>query len=286
MIKSISSLVDDIYGLFKKDDGHISDPNNLEALSRGIAEVVAQRLAVRREDERPKLRFSNIGRKDRQLWYELNRPELKEKIPPYVKIKFLYGDILEALLLFLAKEAGHEVVDEQLELDIDGIKGHIDAKIDGVIVDVKSASTFSFNKFKDGSLLTNDPFGYVGQVSSYAVASNTAEKGAAFLAIDKTLGHLTTLVIKPDIVKEYDPVQRIQHVKEVIQSPEPPVRCYFPKEQGKSGNLVLDTGCSYCGFKDECWKDSNGGRGLRTFLYASGPVHFVEVLNEPKVQEV
>ena len=40
---------------------------------------------------------------------------------------------------------------EQAEAEVQGIKGSMDCKIDGVVTDVKSASTFGFKKFKDGS---------------------------------------------------------------------------------------------------------------------------------------
>ena len=44
----------------------------------------------------------------------------------------------------------------------------MDCKIDGVVTDVKSVSTFGFKKFKDGSMALDDPFGYVAQIKGYA----------------------------------------------------------------------------------------------------------------------
>ena len=43
-------------------------------------------------------------------------------------------------------------------------KATMDCKIDGVVTDVKSTSTFGFKKFKDGSLAFDDPFGYIAQI--------------------------------------------------------------------------------------------------------------------------
>ncbi len=40
--------------------------------------------------------------------------------------------------------AGHEVTDEQKEVELEGLKGHIDCKINGRVVDIKTASGFSF----------------------------------------------------------------------------------------------------------------------------------------------
>ena len=45
-------------------------------------------------------------------------------------------------------------------------------------------------------------------------------------------------------------------------------------------------GCSYCQFKHSCWKEANEGRGLRTFLYSTGPKHFTHVEKEPRVAEI
>ena len=44
----------------------------------------------------------------------------------------------------------------------------MDCKIDGIVTDVKSASSFGFKKFKDGQLAIDDPFGYIDQIKAYA----------------------------------------------------------------------------------------------------------------------
>ena len=43
----------------------------------------------------------------------------------------------------------------------------MDCKIDGEVVDVKSASAMSFKKFKNGTLYEDDPFGYIAQLAGY-----------------------------------------------------------------------------------------------------------------------
>jgi hypothetical protein len=42
--------------------------------------------------------------------------------------------------------------------------------IDGVTVDVKSASKYGFEKFLKHNLREDDPFGYISQLSSYVYA--------------------------------------------------------------------------------------------------------------------
>jgi len=280
---NIDTLVKDIYALFDEDQHHEPKQENLEALGANIMDLVKRRLAER-DAERTVLRFSNLGKPDRQLWYQANKPELAERMTPKTFFKFLYGDVIEQLLLFLAKEAGHDVQDEQKEIEVEGIKGHIDAIIDGITVDVKSASPHSFQKFEHRTLFEDDPFGYIGQISGYA-ETLTPQEGGAFLVADKVGGDIGLMKVDPDTTRQYEPKKRIEHLKEIIESEEIPARCYMAVPEGKSGNMKLGTNCSYCPFKFECWKDSNDGQGLRTFLYARGPVYLTHVENEPKVFE-
>jgi hypothetical protein len=230
--------------------------------------------------------MSNLGRPDRQLWYQFH-PEgpdaAREEFEPHTLLKFLIGDIYEAVLLFLSECAGHDVSQEQAEVEIDGIKGHIDAVIDGNVVDVKSASTYAFKKFKNGTLADDDPFGYIEQISGYSTALGLP---GAFLAGDKQNGHIALLKIPPEDVEGLRIRDRIEHIKEAVASDEIPERCYETQPEGLSGNMALAVGCSYCPHKFRCWSDANNGVGVRTFLYSTGPKHLVHVEKEPKVPEL
>lgn len=283
-MKTIDTLPEDIYALFNDEEHHEPSEENLGALGKNIQELVRLRLA-RRDDERSPLRFSNLGKPDRQLWYQANKPEVGERMPAKTFFKFLYGDVIEQLLLFLAKEAGHDVRNEQKEIELDGVKGHIDAMVDGVTVDVKSASSYSFKKFEDRTLLENDPFGYIGQIGGYANIL-TPDSGAAFLVADKVHGDIGLMKVGPEITKEFEPGPRIEHLKKVISSEEMPPRCYPDELEGKSGNRKLGVNCSYCAFRKDCWSDANNGRGLRTFLYYGGPMFLTHVAREPNVKEI
>lgn len=245
-----------------------------------LGDLISQRLRDRLQKDRAfTLRMSNIGKGARQLYYDKNFGS-EETLSPNTIIKFMYGDIIEALLLFLAEMSGHKVTDQQAEVTLGGIKGHIDAIIDGVVVDVKSASTYSFKKFKDGTLLENDSFGYAEQLAGYCTALN---KPGAWLAADKQNGHLAYLPLED--IKSLDIPNRIEYVKQAVNAESEPERCYPDEEYGKSGNRALSVQCSYCSHKNRCWADANGGLGLRTFQYSSGPVFMTKVLVEPKVYE-
>lgn len=281
MRKSLDTIVQDIYDLFER--GHKVDPERTDQFAKSLANVVSERLHSYTEQREATLRMSNLGKPDRQLWYEVRGGVAKEGLAPHTKLKFLIGDLWESVVLFLAREAGHEVTHEQSEVEVGGVVGHIDAIIDGTVVDVKSTSTFAFKKFKDGTLADDDPFGYIEQISGYATAFDT---DGAFLAGDKQNGHLALHKVSKEEVNAIDIKGRIEHIKEVLEQDVPPDRCYEPVPHGTSGNLVLDTACSYCAFKHHCWSDVNNGVGLRTFLYSKGPTHFVHVEREPNVPEI
>lgn len=273
--KTIDTLVDDIYFMFGED--HFPhDPQEFVKFGKNLEELFHDRFnAVR---DKPTLRMSNIGRPDRQLWYDINGTGEKEKLPPATFIKFSYGDMIEQMALLYAKMSGHSVEREQEEVEVDGIKGHIDAVIDGVVVDVKSASSFSWQKFDSGTLLEpgNDPFGYVAQLAGYVEAISPGAEGA-FLAVDKTLGKLSLLRVSPQILAKYRVRDRIENIKQVVASPNIPERCYDDVPDGKSGNMKLSTGCSYCPHKFNCWEN------LKTYYYSTGPRYLTKVVREPRV---
>lgn len=279
-----STIPEDIYALLADDNHHEVSEENVEWAGEVFKNLLRTRLQ-KREPKRGEavLRFSALGKKDRQLWYEANMPEVKEKMPGKQNFKFLYGDTIEVLLLFLAREAGHTVENTQLGVECDGVNGSIDADIDGILTDVKSASSYSFEKFKSGSYLFDDPFGYVAQLSAYASALERDRAG--FLVADKVHGDIAFVEFDKAYIDGNPPAPRIAKLREVINDASPPERCYEPVPEGKSGNLKLGVGCSYCGFKDECWKDANGGKGLRKFVYSRGPVWLTAVAKEPRVDE-
>lgn len=279
MAKTIDTLPADIYALFDPTVEHIVNDEYIEEFGENVKNLLRERLKGRNDRRGFSLRFSNLGKQDRQIWYESREEVEGEGFVPKTYFKFLYGDLLEALILFLAKEAGHDVKDEQREIELDGVLGHIDAIIDGTVVDVKSASPYSYKKFKDQTVVENDPFGYIAQLSGYNNVLNPDEP-PAFLAFDKVHGDICISEISTSITKDHPPGERIAELREIIASDTPPERCYDAIPDGKSGNMKLDVGCSYCKYKNTCWP------GLRTFLYSSGPRYLTKVVKEPDVYEV
>jgi hypothetical protein len=278
-MKTLDTLVEDIYALFDPDQHHELNENNLEEFAQNLKQNLRQRFAEYTAPESP-LRFSALGKQNRQVWYEAHPVEGgKEPMLPKTYLKFLYGDILEQLLVLLAKEAGHAVEMQQAEVEVDGVKGHIDCKIDGVLIDVKSASPYGYKKFETNTVPQDDAFGYVAQLSGYANVLTPGQK-AAWLAINKVDGDICVSYLPEVVIKHNKPEDRISELKTVINMEQPPERCYEPVPDGKSGNFKLPTPCSYCSHKFRCHSD------LRAFAYSSGPRYLTKVVREPEVPEI
>ena len=275
-MKQIYTLVPDVQELLK-EDGWFSD---------ALANDLARRLQGTLGDaqSKPTLRLSQMGPKcPKALWHSIHTPELAEALPPEAKFKFQYGHIIEELAITLFKAAGHHVVGEQDELDLDGIRGHRDCVVDGCILDVKSSSTAGFKKFADGSIANPgaDTFGYLDQLDGYLCASLsdplvTVKDRAYLFVIDKQLGHMCLYEHRFTKAREQTLRDRIKEYTRIVGESTPPsCRCGTISED--NGNIRLDTRASYSSFKYVCFP------GLRTAIYAgSKPQFFSHVTKWPR----
>lgn len=246
-------------------------------LGRKIMEVTGPR------DEVPRLRLSAMGQRcPCALWHSIHAPELATPFQPWTHIKFTYGHILESYVISMAKAAGHEVTGEQDELVVDGVVGHRDCVIDGCVVDVKSAGSRSWQKFKDGSIRDNDLFGYLDQLDAYVVGSRNdplvRDKTHGYLlAINQELGHLA---LYEHTIREESIRSRIKEYKEIVSLLRAPTCTCREIPDGKSGNMKLDVTASYNSFKF-CCKPY-----IRTFLYSDGPRFLTQITRLPDVVEL
>ena len=284
-MKTIDTLVQDIYNLFEPEkDLELSEEEldkHLDSFTSSIKETM-KNILNEKPMERRNLRLSAIGKPARQLWYDKNDTKEVEPLASNVRIKFLYGHLLEDLLILLSRIAGHEVTELQKEVSVNGIKGHQDCMIDGVLVDCKSASGRSFEKFSNNKLHTDDPFGYIAQISAYAEGNGVDE--AAFLVIDKQHGNICLTNVHS--LEMINAKERIDYLKGVMDKNTPPAKCYSDVPDGISGNHKLAIGCLYCSHKRTCWSDANQGQGLRAFNYAKGLRFLTKVGKVPNVEEV
>lgn len=282
--KNLSTLVNDIYDTVADlNIGEKEIPDELLAdVTAGIGNAIIE-WATPRDRSNSVLRMSSIGKPARQLYYADKYKENETSTPDAATlIKFLYGHILEELLLFLVKLADHEVTDEQKEVTVNNIKGHMDCKIDGEVIDIKSASGFSFRKFQHGTLRDNDPFGYMSQLAGYEEAEGTSNGG--FLAINKESGELA--LYQPEELDKPNVKKLINNLLDLFKTKELPDKCYKPIAAGTKGNMKLPMNCVYCYHKIECHSDTNNGEGLRMFKYAKGIEYLTDVRSLPRVEEI
>lgn len=284
-MKTIDTLIEDIYALF--DGKHIFDTDSDKKFAQKFTEQVLSRMSPK-EDREFTLRMSNIGDTcERKLWYECNEPEGIEPLGNDVRLKFLFGDMYEEFLLFLAEEAGHTVEGRQDEVDVYGVKGHRDAVIDGVLVDVKSASGFGFKKFKEHALLYDDSFGYIPQLMMYLEGAQdddivTEKNRAAFFVVDKSTGEITL-----DFYDKTDPgvgwEKYVQNKRDMLSSATPPDRLQPVPQNADNpkGNKKIQIKCEYCWLKDHCWKGV-----ARKFQYSKYVAYLPEVVKTPRVPEI
>jgi len=280
--KKLDTIVEDIYRVVEGKGGW--DATVTEFFSSSLSSIAEARFS-QEQIPRDYLSLSGIGSScDRRLWYKINQTESSEPLTAEALGTFFYGDLLEALVLSLAKAAGHNVEGMQDRVEVFGIPGSRDAVIDGVTVDVKSASKYGFEKFRKHNLREDDPFGYISQLSSYVYAGkddplvkNKTE--GAFLVVQKDRFKLCLdrYDFTEEIAKKEEEIER---VKKLVAGSIPEDRIPPVPQSKTSENTVLSTTCGYCDFRKVCWPEA------RTFLYSTGPVYMVDVVNEPRVTEL
>ena len=209
-------------------------------------------------------RMSSIGKPLCQL--QMEKMGAKTEIPPYnAKMRFIFGDLVEALAIAILKSSGIKVENIQKKVthafDNEEINGTYDVKILDKIWDIKSASPYSFKyKFSEGfdAILKDDTFGYVSQGYLYAKADDKDFGG--WIAIDKSSGEWA-IVETPINDKEHfeKAVKQAEENTKALNSDAPFKRVYEDEEEyfnkKPTGNRILKKECSFCPYKKACWGD-------------------------------
>ena len=209
-------------------------------------------------------RMSNIGRPLCQL--QMEAKGVKGEGQPYnVKVRNTFGDIIEALAIFIMKSAGVNIKNEQKKVKYkfngNQIEGKQDVEIDEKIWDIKSASPYSFEKKfgEEGGFLEvvkEDSFGYASQGFLYGESQNKEFGG--WIAINKSTGEWT--VCETPAMIEPHKTEALKKAKDNLKALKDKVP--FKKQyddiaetfRGKpTGNRVLGFVCSYCPYKLPCW---------------------------------
>jgi len=209
-------------------------------------------------------RMSNIGRPLCQL--QMEAKNIKGEGQPYnVKMRNTFGDLVEALAIFVMKSAGVKIEDEQkrVKYKFNGstLEGRYDVKIDKKVWDIKSASPYSFEK-KFGpaggfeEVVKEDSFGYASQGYLYGASEKIPFGG--WIVINKSTGEwlVCETPLADDEYKSIALKTAKDNFKSIIKK-KPFKRCYSEIEETfrtkKTGNKILGFVCSYCPYKLPCW---------------------------------
>lgn len=281
--KTIDTLVRDIYKTIESKNVPLNV--DLQGVCDSFGEECSRILfSVMTEEHGNGLRLSSIGKPDRQIYNRYHGIK-GEDLKGATHIKFLYGHLIEAMVVALARMSGHSVTDQQKECTVEGVRGHTDGRIDGTLVDIKSASDYGFKKFKRNTLHEDDPFGYIAQLKGYAHSEGDTEY--AWVAMNKTSGELCVLKYDENDTEapyydaiNWDVSERVRYLKDMVASDLVPQVCFEEVPDGKSGNMKLGGGCVWCEFKHACFPE------IRTFNYSTGPKYLTKVVRDPRVVEV
>ncbi len=258
ILHKVQSYLDKV----SKEPVKISD-KLVEEFGEACKESLRKQFSEERR-EKFQVRMSNVGRPLCQL--QMEAQNVKGEGQPYnVKMRNTFGDLIEALAMFVLKSSGVEIEDEQKKVKYkfndSEIEGRLDVKIDQKVWDIKSASPYSFEKkFGEAGgfeeIAKEDAFGYIPQGYLYSESEKVPFGG--WIVINKSTGEwLVCEVPLADDQYKKDALELANKNTKAIKSKIPFKRCYNDIEETfrtkKTGNKVLGTVCSFCPYKLPCW---------------------------------
>ena len=239
------------------------DKRLVEEFGEACKNALLKQFEEKRKDKF-ELRMSNVGRPLCQL--QMEAKGIKGEGQPYSnKMRNTFGDLIEALAIFVMKSAGVNIKNEQKKVTYKfnegSIEGRQDVEIDEKIWDIKSASPYSFEKkFGEAGGFTevvrDDSFGYASQ--GFLYGESQGKNFGGWIAINKSTGEWTVCET-PAAVEEYkkNALDTAKKNVKAIKSSEPFKRCYTDIAETfrskPTGNKVLGFVCSYCPYKLPCW---------------------------------
>ena len=274
-------------------------PSAIMDFANECRDAIDKQINSRREF---RIRMSGLGRPICQQILE--REKHVEDMDYNAFFRFLFGDIVESVLVLIMEQADVEIVEKQkaVSLDIAGQKilGTLDLILKdemGVdkVWDVKSASEWAF-KFKYtgyggyDKIKEDDPFGYVMQGHLYGEATGLPFGG--WIVVNKSSGEIA-MVEAPDWQEE----DRKEYMKDAevrvkrLLDPNPdfvkPFKSEFEtyKVKGeiiRTGNKTLPKICGMCGYRSHCWSKAQL-HGKVTSKAKSPPKVWYDVLKKKEL---
>ena len=209
------------------------------------------------------LRLSACGKCPRQLAYHYhNFPQNGKTIDPRARMVFLYGDLIEMMVLELAKLAGCDIESSGLSqagvgLSVDDhfILGHPDGTYQGRLVEIKSLTTYAYRDFEQG--IISDI--YRAQINAYLEASLLEQ--CILIGVNKDSGVLGELLID----REPGIVAGVRHNLAQVMRSRPDLLPPAPERLDPNENGIYPWECRYCAFHGTC--RANAGLVLRGSRY-------------------
>ena len=269
------------------------------AILKEFKNSCADALEKQFDKQKWRLRMSGVGKPLCQQ--QLGKEGIEEELDYSTVMRFIFGDLIEAVAIAILKGAGVEVSDQQkrVSTDIAGktISGSMDLKIKGLdgtkkIWDIKSASPYSFDrKFGNlggyDSLKKDDPFGYIAQGMMYEHADG--DKFGGWIAINKSNGEWAICEVPSDTEEEkLEVLESVTRTVSMLDNIDTKFR-KFPdiiemhKTSGgevETGNRLMNSTCSLCGYKKHCWPDAVLHKKVAGSNYRKAFVWYTKLVKE------
>jgi len=243
-------------------DGEVSmSEDTISTVCQDVATALHKQFASTTNRRGFSARPSNLGRPLCQLQME-KKGEKGVAFSYNFILRMMVGDIVEAVLKGVIKEAGLEGYKSSQKLTTKlgkhTITGESDLSFDdGRVDDIKSTSDYAFrNKFVSwNALKDNDSFGYVTQLHVYASATNKPAGG--IWAMNIATGELNRIE-NTDTEEEASAVLKEAEEKvDALVSNAPFKRCFEDEPETFNrvitGNRRLGMECSWCKYRFSCW---------------------------------
>ena len=268
----IKTLVENF--LYDASKGEASLPSSvIEEFKESCGKAIEKQFNSGKKQWR--LRMSEVGKPLCQQ--QLGKKGVEYETEYNAIVKFLLGDLIEAMAIAILRGAGINISKTQQGVklniaDID-LEGTYDIKIDDKIWDIKSASPASFsNKFGEyggyEKIKQDDAFGYIDQGLMYSMADNSNFGG--WIAVNKVTGEFA--VCEAPTGQENERKESVKRVsanikklttdtpfKKGFEDVKETYRARIGKDKGmikETGNKVLPSMCGFCGYKKHCWPNA------------------------------
>lgn len=246
-------IVDKIYEYLANPEKTQDDSLKYEVEKLAGAAFKRQFMNNEKSNNVGKLRLSSAGRCARQLAYAYHGFEEKGKtMDARSKLIFWTGDLVEMTIVALAKISGCHIVStgfNQIRVSLavgdSWIEGHPDGLMikNGVLylVEVKSMSSYSFEKFEKG--IIDDS--YLAQVNTYMEALQVDK--CIFIGLNKENGVMHEQILERSSAIVTESKVNLRSVMDSTREKLPP-QPFKPDEKG-----FLPWNCLYCSYWGQCW---------------------------------